>query len=144
VDTPKPLGYWLQHLHHLLESHFALVLSDLGTDRREWQVLNTLARGPRAQADLEQALAPFWAAEVPSLNQVLTTFATRGWAEDSTGTVTLTQAGMAAHTALVPRVDQTRAVVVEGLTSGQYQETVRILSVMAGNVEAAMASHAQA
>jgi hypothetical protein len=29
---------------------------------------------------------------------------------------------------------------MDGLTPGQYTETVRILSVMAGNVEAAIAS----
>jgi hypothetical protein len=42
MDTPKPLGYWLQHLHNLLETHFTLALADLGSNRREWQLLNTL------------------------------------------------------------------------------------------------------
>jgi DNA-binding MarR family transcriptional regulator len=138
--TRKPLGYWLQHLHNLLERHFTLVLSDLGTNRREWQLLNTLANGPRTYGDLEQALAPFWTTEEPSLNQILADFAARGWTEESNGTTTLTQSGVAAHSELVPRIDQTRNIVLEGLQPSQYQETVRTLSVMAANVEAAIAS----
>jgi DNA-binding MarR family transcriptional regulator len=144
VDAPKPLGYWLQHLHNLLENHFALALSDLGTNRREWQLLNTLAQGPRTRTDLEQALAPFWTADEPSLQQVLAIFAARGWTEESNSTVTLTRAGAAAHAELLPRVDQTRAVVLQGLTPDRYRETVQTLAVMAGNVEAANASRTTA
>jgi DNA-binding MarR family transcriptional regulator len=144
MNAPKPLGYWLQHLHSLLETHFPLVLSDLGTNRREWQLLNTLAQGSRNRGDLEQALAPFWTADQPSLRHVLATLADRGWVEESNGTVTLSPAGVAVHAELAPRVERARAVVLKGLTPNQYQETIRILSAMAGNVEAAIASHATA
>lgn len=71
MDTPKPLGYWLQHLHNLLETHFTLVLADLVSNRREWQLLSTLTGGPRSRTDLERALAPFWTGGGPSLRQVL-------------------------------------------------------------------------
>lgn len=144
MDAPRPLGYWLQHLHNLLEAHFTLFLSDLGTNRREWQLLNTLARGPLTYADLEQSLMPFWTADEPSLRQTLASLAVRGWTGETDGNVTLTEAGAAAHAELLPRVNHTRAVVSEGLTPDQYRETVRILSVMAGNVEAAIASRTTA
>jgi DNA-binding MarR family transcriptional regulator len=139
MDASKPLGYWLKHLHNLLDEHLGLVLSEQGTGRREWQLLNTLARGSRPRADLERDLAPFWLDE-PSLPRVLATLAARGWIMESGGTVELTPAGRAGHAALVPRVERTRAVVTAGLTPEQYQETVRILAVMAGNVEQAIRS----
>lgn len=66
--------------------------------------------------------------------------AARGWTEESGGAVTLTERGRAAHGALSERVGRTRAVVMQGLAPHQYAETVRILSVMAGNVEAAIAA----
>ncbi|HEX6498771.1 MAG TPA: hypothetical protein VF054_07020 [Micromonosporaceae bacterium] len=144
MDAPKPLGYWLQHLHSLLETHFPLVLSDLGTNRREWQLLNTLAHGSRTRDDLQQALAPFWTADQPSLQQVVATLADRGWVDESEGTVTLTPAGAAVHADLAARVERARAVVLKDLTPDQYRETIRVLATMAGNVEAAVASYATA
>lgn len=141
MDAPKPLGYWLQHLHNLLETHIALVLSDLGTERRDWQLLNTLAQGSRTHSALERALAPFWTAGQPSLRDVLANLTARGWVEDSNGTVALSPSGVAIHAELTRRVQRARAMALNGLTPEQYEETIRILSSMAGNVEAAIASH---
>jgi DNA-binding MarR family transcriptional regulator len=136
MDAPKPLGYWLQHLHNLLEEHFALVLSDLATSRREWQMLNTLVRGV---TDVKAALAPFWTGE-PALSEVIASLAARGWITFGDEAVALTPAGVAAHAEIRLRVEESRTVVAAGLTPDQYQETVRLLSVMAANVEAAIAS----
>jgi hypothetical protein len=140
MDAPKPLGYWLQHLHNLLEEQFAVVLSDLGVDRRQWQLLNTLSRGHRTRGDLADALAPFWTGGEPSPLGVLADLTARGWVAESDGMVALTQQGVAAHAELAQRVDQTRRVVADGLTAEQYHETVRILTVMASNLEADLAS----
>ncbi|MDM4718211.1 hypothetical protein QTQ03_00875 [Micromonospora sp. WMMA1363] len=139
MGTPKPLGYWLQHLHNLLETHVALVLSDLATERRGWQVLNTLARGSCTRSELERALTPFWADGQPGPGRVLTSLAARGWVEDSGGAVALSPAGAAIHVELSRRVERARAVVLNGLTPERYQETIRVLTQMAGNVEAAIA-----
>lgn len=143
MDAPKPLGYWLQHLHNVLEAHFALVLSDVGIDRRQWQLLNTLARGPQSRDDLARALAPFWTAEEPGPDRSLSDFAARGWTTESGGALALTPVGVATQADLSRRVDQARAVVLQGLSPDQYGETVRILSVMAGNAEAAIAARAE-
>lgn len=144
MGTAKPLGYWLQHLHNLLQVHLALVLSDLGAERRDWQLLNTLAQGPRSRSELEQALAPFWVEGQPDLGRILADLAARGWVEDANGTVMLSATGAAVHAELARRVEDARTVVVDGLTPDQYQETVRVLSTMAGNVEAAVAAYATA
>jgi len=136
----KPLGYWLQHLHNLLEAQFAGVLADLGVNRREWQLVNTLSRGARTREALDQALAPFWAAEESGLRDGLARLAARGWIDESGDAVTLTDDGAAAHAELARRINEARGVVLGGLSPEQYAETVRILAVMAGNVEAALAT----
>jgi hypothetical protein len=140
MDAPKPLGYWLQHLHNLLEEQFAMVLSDLGVDRRQWQLLNTLSRGRRTREDLKDALAPFWTTGEPNLDHALADLTARGWVAESDGRIALTRQGVAAHAELSQRVDQTRRVVLDGLTPDQYTETVRSLTLMAANVETAIAS----
>ncbi|ASW55554.1 MarR family winged helix-turn-helix transcriptional regulator [Plantactinospora sp. KBS50] len=144
METPKPLGYWLHHLHNLIETHFALVLSDLGTERREWQVLNTLAAGARTRAELERALAPFWAAGQPSLAHVLANLAARGWTGSADDTVALSPAGATAHAELARRVEGARAALLGDLTPDEYRQTLRTLATMAGNVESAIAAHAAA
>jgi hypothetical protein len=140
MEAPKPLGYWLQHLHNLLEEQLATVLSDLGVDRRQWQLVNTLSLGRRTRAGLTQALAPFWTGAQPDPDDALADLTARGWVAESDGTIALTQQGVAAHAELAQRVDRTRRVVAEGLSPDQYHETVRILTVMAANVEADLAS----
>ena len=55
-------------------------------------------------------------------------------------TLTLTEQGREAHRTAAERVGETRQLLLHGLTPEQYAETVRVLSVMAGNVEAALGS----
>ncbi|MFJ9590424.1 MarR family winged helix-turn-helix transcriptional regulator [Streptomyces acidicola] len=144
MDAPKPIGYWLKHLHNLLEQQFNATLTDLGLERRHWQVLNTLARGEATHDELKAALAPFWTQGEPSLDRLLNGIAARGWTRPGLpaegNLVALTDEGRAAHADFAARVAATRATVLKGLTSEQYTETVRILTVMAGNVEADLAT----
>jgi DNA-binding MarR family transcriptional regulator len=140
MDAPKPLGYWLQHLHNLLETQFAMVLSDFRVDRRQWQLLNTLAQHPRGRDDLAAALAPFWNADEPDPERGLAELTARGWVTDANGVIGLTEPGRRAHADLSQRVNETRAVVLTGLTPDRYAETVRTLSIMAQNVETAIGS----
>ena len=133
MTASKPLGYWLRHLHELLEEHLALVLSERGTSRREWQVLNTLTRGGRPGTDL----APFADPDDPGFTRLLAGLRERGWIDDAGR---LTEAGSAAHADLSSRVVEARAAVVGDLTPEQYEETVQRLAAMARNVEAAIAA----
>lgn len=144
---PRPIGYWVKHLHDLLERQFEGVLAELGEGlgRRHWQVLHILAGAPRRREELRAALAPFWDATgegVPTLDGVVDGpggLAARGWAyrADGSGTLALTPEGEAAHAYAARRVERHRAALSAGLTSEQYAETVRVLSVMAANAEAA-------
>ncbi|MFU8851531.1 MarR family winged helix-turn-helix transcriptional regulator [Micromonospora sp. SL1-18] len=142
-STDKPIGYWLKHLHNLIDEQFDATLGDLGLDRRQWQILNVLSRAARSRDEIEQALAPFWPDGVPQLGAILDGadgLVTRGWVGYDGDTITLTEQGRAAHRTAAERVGETRQLLLRGLTPEQYAETVRILSVMAGNIEAALAS----
>lgn len=137
MDAPKPIGYWLKHLHNLLEKHFAITLADLDADRRQWQLLNSLSAAPRTPADLDRALDPFWNADADGPQRTRAQLIARGWIKESDGTIALTPDGTAAHAELARRINHTRAVLLQGLTPQQYAETVRVLSVMAANLDAA-------
>ncbi|MFI6925863.1 MarR family winged helix-turn-helix transcriptional regulator [Nonomuraea spiralis] len=133
----KPLGYWLMHLHNLLEEQFARTLADLGLSRRQWQALNLLSRGDTTREELTTALTHFSTDGGPDPLAGLTA---RGWAVSTGGgAVALTEAGRATHLEASKRVEGSRATVLGGLTLDQYAETIRTLSVMAGNVEADLA-----
>lgn len=144
MEAPKPIGYWLKHLHNLLEKQFDATLADVGLGRRHWQILNTLARGHATRDELMVALAPFWTQGEPDLAEVLEDVTARGWTRPGmpaeANLLTLTNEGRAAHADIAARVEATRAAVLKGLTPEQYTETVRIMSVMAGNVEADLAA----
>jgi len=126
----------------LIEAHFDATLADLGLSRRHWQVLNLLSETARTRTELEQSLAPFWqdpAAELEVGLRGPDGLLTRGWVGDDQSDLALTGQGRAVLREAATRVAEIRRRLVDGLTAQQYAETVQILSVMAGNVEAAMA-----
>ncbi|SDQ50178.1 DNA-binding transcriptional regulator, MarR family [Thermostaphylospora chromogena] len=145
MEGVKPIGYWLKHLDNLLERQFDAVLADVGLSRREWQVLNTLSRNPEAgvaRGEVADALTPFWTDDRSDLDEVVAGLAARGWVRsDADDVIALTGEGRAVHADVAIRVRAVRSAVTEGLTPEQYEETVRVLSIMAGNVEAALASN---
>jgi hypothetical protein len=162
----KPIGYWLKHLHNLIEAQFDATLSDLHLGRRHWQVLNLLAGATYPRTQIEHALAPFWQNTALELDAVLDGrdgLITLGWVEAVAGStavesaaadnavagnaaagsaLALTEKGRTAYTTVSARVAETRGRLLRGLTLEQYVETVRVLSVMAENVESALADTA--
>jgi hypothetical protein len=140
MTTNRPIGYWLRHLHNLLEEQFAATLSDLELGRREWQVLHTLADGPRTAEALREALASFAGEGGPDVDGVLAGLRARGWVRIEDPGVGLTEAGRSGHDEAATRVGENRKALLNGLTGEQYTETVRVLSVMAANVEAQFAA----
>jgi hypothetical protein len=152
----KPIGYWLKHLHNLIEAQFDATLSDLHLGRRHWQVLNLLAGATYPRTQIEQALAPFWQNTALELDAVLDGqdgLITLGWVDAAAGraadgsaaaenALALTEKGRTAYTTVSARVAETRGRLLRGLTLEQYVETVRVLSVMAENVESALADTA--
>jgi hypothetical protein len=136
----KPIGYWLKHLHNLIEAQFLAILDTARIGRRHWQVLNLLARGPHTAAAIAAALAPFLADGETDLGAVLTGLSARRWTVPDGDALALTAAGHTAHTAVAVKVEESRGILLNGLTGEQYTETVRVLCVMAENVEAALAA----
>ncbi|WP_239154271.1 hypothetical protein [Amycolatopsis sp. FDAARGOS 1241] len=72
----KPL-YWPRHNHELVEQAFTQRLHELNLSRRQWQVLNAVARGAGTAEEVDEAMKPFVAGEgtmAPHLEE----FARRG------------------------------------------------------------------
>ncbi len=144
MEAPKPLGYWLKHLHNLLEEYFERDLADLGLTRRQWQILNTLSRGERTADDLREALAPFWTPGEPDFETALGEATHRGWTTPGRAgaTIALSEAGRATHARMAERVARTRETVMSGLAPERYAAVVDTLATMATNVETALAAPA--
>ncbi|MEU0796559.1 MarR family transcriptional regulator [Amycolatopsis sp. NPDC005961] len=127
----KPLGWWLRHVHELLESSMARALDAESLSRRHWQVLNTIALGARTPEEVDAALAPFVAADGPMAAKVADLRA-RGWVTEDGG---LTEAGREAHARVEERVEAFRTTVTRGISGDDYRTTVRTLERCAANLE---------
>ncbi|WP_410562933.1 helix-turn-helix domain-containing protein [Amycolatopsis sp. cmx-4-61] len=129
----KPLGWWLRHLHELLESSMAGTLDAQSLTRRHWQVLNTIALGARTPEEVDAAMAPFVTGE-GSMAPKVADLRARGWlTEDGT----LTADGREAHARVEEQIKQFRAKAVEGISDEDYRTTIRTLARCAANLEAA-------
>src|SRR5690348_14072153 len=57
------IGYQVKRLDQLIDLTFDRLISEAGLSRRDWQTLNALAAGPAGDAELTDALRPFWEVE---------------------------------------------------------------------------------
>lgn len=130
----KPLGWWLRHVHELLESSMAQVLEAESLTRRHWQVLNTISLGARTSADVDTTMSPF-VAEEGSMAPKISDLRERGWVTEGDD-FTLTDEGRAAHTRVEERVQTFRSVVTHGISDDDYVTTVKTLEQCAANLEA--------
>ena len=128
----KPLGWWLRHVHELLESSMTQALGAESLSRRHWQVLNTIALGARTPEEVDAALAPFVAAD-GSMTAKVADLRTRGWVAENGE---LTEAGREAHTRVEERVEAFRTAVIDGVSDDDYRTTIRTLERCAANLEA--------
>lgn len=55
----RPIGWWLKEADTRLKAAFDSALEDTEVDRRGWQILTSLSRGPTRRSDLISALASF-------------------------------------------------------------------------------------
>jgi hypothetical protein len=124
----KPLGWWLRHVHELLESSMARALDAESLSRRHWQVLNTIALGARTPEEVDAAMAPFG-----STTSQVADLRGRGWVAE---TGELTAEGRAAHARIEARVTAFRASVTDGVSDEDYRTTIRTLERCAANLEA--------
>jgi hypothetical protein len=129
----KPLGWWLRHVHELLESSMAQALEAESLTRRHWQVLNTIALGVRTPEEVDAQLAPFVTTEGSMVTKVADLRA-RGWVAE--GELALTEAGREAHARVEERIKAFRVSSMDGISDDDYRTTVRTLERCAANLEA--------
>ena len=136
----RPIGYWLKHVDRLIEDTFSRTLAEHGLTRRHWQVLNTLAGDPASPAELAKALDPFLRDDQAGQTTAVAGLIHRGWAgHDCDGRLALTRDGRAAHQRAQEQVQQTRGLMLRGISAGEYTAAVDILTRMAANLEAGAA-----
>jgi len=126
----KPIGYWLRHVHELIETSFGEALATESLTRRHWQVLNTIALGARTLEDLDTALAPF-VVEEGSMAPIVADLRGRGWVSD----FALTDEGRVAHARVEEQVKGMRERIRDGISDDDYVTTVRTLERCAANLE---------
>jgi DNA-binding MarR family transcriptional regulator len=130
----KPIGYWLSHVHQLLESSFETTLSTERLTRRHWQVLNTIATGARTRADVAEALAPFLVQGGSSTTPLIHDLVARGWVHTG-GEFDLTEEGRSAHARVQHQVEAHRLRITEGISDEEYVTTHNVLERLAANLE---------
>jgi len=130
----KPLGWWLRHVHELLESSMTQALEAESLTRRHWQVLNTIALGARTSADVDTTMSPFVAEDGPMAPKI-SDLRERGWVTEGDD-FTLTGEGRAAHARVEERVQAFRASVTHDISDDDYVTTTKTLERCAANLEA--------
>ncbi len=121
----RPIGWWLKEADARLDAAFDRRLQARGVDRRAWQVLASLARGPTNRSQLVDSLAPFDRPEV--LEGVVGDLTSRGWIEESSGLLRLTREGEREQASLATVVDDIRRQVAAALPQDDYVTLVRLL-----------------
>jgi DNA-binding MarR family transcriptional regulator len=133
VTERKPIGYWFKEIDRRLERSFEVLLAGEDLTRRHWQVLNTLAGGPRTAAELDEAVSPFLDVEHPTVAPVADELTRRGWATRG-DRIALTDAGRSAHATVSERVRENRARLTDGISAEEYLAVVDVLERMATNL----------
>ncbi len=136
TGVPKPLGYWVKHIHNRLEGNLAAQLREFGLDRRSWQVLNTVAHGPVDLPGIDRALEPFLDPGEPTIAPYVAALAKRGSMEpDPAGHYLLTSPGAALHKRAADRIHAGRLATTQGFTPEEYQQLLDLLRRVAENVD---------
>ncbi|MEV4378896.1 MarR family winged helix-turn-helix transcriptional regulator [Streptosporangium sp. NPDC049644] len=132
----RPIGYWIKHLHGLVEGSLDGLLAGQGLTRRHWQVLNVVATDSPTLAGLDTALAPFLDDRRPSLRPLVDDLRGRGWLKgpEGEGRLALTAAGIRAHQELRRQVNADRARLTEGIGAEEYLATIDVLTRMSANL----------
>ncbi len=133
----RMIGYRLKRLDQLIEITFDRLLGNAGVNRREWQTLNTISRGPVDEVHLTDALRPFWEGNGESVSDVIAGLAARGWTHrDADGRYALTPAGRSAHTAAMVEVSGLRERMTAGISAEEFSRMMDVLQRMTVNLEA--------
>jgi DNA-binding MarR family transcriptional regulator len=135
MTDQRPIGFWLKLVDRMIDEQFASTLEEHGVTRRQWQLLNTLSRGPASVEQLDAAIAPFLSAEgSESAADHLTELIESAWVDATPSGYELTERGRVAHDRLDAVVTGQRELATEGVTGEAYLATVGTLERMARNL----------
>ena len=140
MDTPRPIGYWLKLVDRLIDEQFASTLEDHGVTRRQWQLLNVLARENATVEQLDAAVAPFLSAsttegdEPESSAEHLSELIDSAWVDATPTGYELTERGRLAFDKLQEVVAVQRTLIAEGVAPEEYEQTVSVLERVARNL----------
>ena len=136
----QPIGYWLNRTDQAITKRMNDILQTDGITRVGWQVLNVLQ--PSAGAS-EAEVSGILQANAPQamLTNTIKNLVVKGWimrAErepNALPTMQLTDAGRAAHKRIHERIAQFRQQSMQGISTDEYQTVIRVLELMAQNLE---------
>ena len=139
MDTPRPIGFWLKLVDRLIDEQFASTLEEHGVTRRQWQLLNVLARENATVEQLDAAVAPFLSmypddGGPESSAEHPTELIDSAWVDATPTGYELTERGRGAFERLSEVVATTRAAATDGLTQEQYDATLASLETIARNL----------
>jgi len=125
-ETPRPpIGLLLRRLDRLINQRFETTLGTRGVTRRQWQLLNVLAKRPAGLGEMNAAVAPF-------LDQAA---GESGAVTVNDDTYELSDSGRELFDSLSEQVRATRELTVRGLADWEYDRTISTLQTMIGNLE---------
>ncbi|WP_280233285.1 MarR family winged helix-turn-helix transcriptional regulator [Nocardia cyriacigeorgica] len=137
-DQDRMIGFRLKRLDQLIETTFDRLLGNAGLNRREWQTLNVISRGPVDDAQLTDALRPFWEANGEKVSDVIESLAVRDWIHrDADGWYAMTAAGRDVHAAAANEVGGLRDLMAEGVGAEEFAQMMDVLGRMTVNLEKA-------
>ena len=148
MDTPRPIGFWLKLVDRMIDEQFASTLEEHGVTRRQWQLLNVLARESATVEQLDAAVAPFLSAQTEtgeatravddpadaSAAEHLAELVESTWVLHSSETYELTERGTLAFERLAEVVTIQRTAMTAGLSPVEYEATVASLERLARNL----------
>ena len=129
----RPIGYWLKLVDNLIERQFAITLDEHGVTRRQWQLLNVLARGAATVEQLDEAVRPFFSDNESSAEH-LSELIDSAWVDATPDGYEMTERGFTAFGTLSEVVAQQRNLVSQGISEAEYAETIGVLEKMARNL----------
>ena len=139
MTDQRPIGYWLKLVDSLIDEQFASTLDEHGVTRRQWQLLSVLSRGASSVEEMDEAIAPFLAADpagaaAESSAEHLSELIDSGWVAATVSGYETTERGQAAYSRLAEVVGQNRSRVANGISETEYAQTVGVLERMARNL----------
>jgi DNA-binding MarR family transcriptional regulator len=130
----RPIGFWLKLLDQLITELFEKTIDEHGVTRRQWMLLNVLARSGATVDQLNEAIAPFLEGTEESAVDHLTELIESAWADATPDGYELTDRGRTAFSSLNEVINQQRRHMTQGLSEEQYATTVAALETMARNL----------